>query len=389
MRLIHFVRKFSPLSETFVYDLVVSAASCEGIESRLVAYRRFLQDERPFEPVVLVPRLDKPTELLIKIRKKFHLPGQKDRRVERIRRAQHLFDDCDLIHAHFGVSAYDLLKGIDDPSLPGKLVVSLHGTDTAQYLAQKKEYRKVLVQAAEQGCRFIANSRYLADKAVSAGLPAASIRILYNTVAPEFTAAARSFPHPGSGPLKLVSVGRLVEWKGHEYLIRALPSLLERFDEVELFLVGDGPRAEALSVLAAELGVGKSVRMLGAVSHEAIPGIMAACHVYVQPSFTHPKTGQEESFGVALLEAIAVGLPVVLTDSGGMPEVVGFESGSCARIVPQRNAQAIADGISDVIGDSRSFALESPYRLRVLDKYSRDSRIQMLLSIYRETRQKD
>ena len=111
----------------------------------------------------------------------------------------------------------------------------------------------------------------------------------------------------------IVSVGRLVGWKGLHLIIEALPELPP---DVHFLVIGEGPEREALQALAERLGVGGRVRFAGRVAHAELPRWLACGDVFVQPSIG------EEAFGISVVEAMACGLPVLAADNGGMREIV-------------------------------------------------------------------
>ena len=120
---------------------------------------------------------------------------------------------------------------------------------------------------------------------------------------------------PEVGPLRILCVGRLIERKGQHYLIDAVKRLKDEGIEVRLDLVGTGDARAANEAQVARLGLTDEVRFLGYVPRENIAEQYAAAHVFVLPSYN-------EGMSVALLEAMASGLPVVVTPTGGTRELV-------------------------------------------------------------------
>jgi phosphatidyl-myo-inositol dimannoside synthase len=118
-----------------------------------------------------------------------------------------------------------------------------------------------------------------------------------------------------SGPLRLICVARLIERKGQHHLITALRRLSDMGLDVTLDLVGTGDAEHANAALAQELGVAERVRFCGYVPREQIAKRYAAADVFVLPSFN-------EGMSVATLEAMAAGLPTVVTRTGGTTELV-------------------------------------------------------------------
>lgn len=145
----------------------------------------------------------------------------------------------------------------------------------------------------------------------------------------------RGPPRPVDGrPVEILMVARLDAGKDHEGLIEAVRILSARGIDVRVLLAGDGSKREALEARAAPLG--DTVRFLG--PRQDIPKLLAAADVFafaVQP---------EEGLGIALVEAMAAGTPIVATDVGACREVL--ENGRCGTLVPPRNPEALADALA-------------------------------------------
>ena len=147
------------------------------------------------------------------------------------------------------------------------------------------------------------------------------------------------------GPLfTLGYVGRLTEEKGLDTLFWALSELE---DHVRLRLVGDGPARYRLAVLARELGISERIAFLGAVSHEELVSLYHEFDALVLPSKTTSRW--REQFGRVLVEAMACGVPVIGSDSGAIPEVLG----DAGLIFPEGRAAGLADRILMLVQDAR------------------------------------
>jgi glycosyltransferase involved in cell wall biosynthesis len=120
---------------------------------------------------------------------------------------------------------------------------------------------------------------------------------------------------PNNGALRLLCVGRLIERKGQHHLIEAVKQLTDEGIDVTLDLVGTGDARAANEYRVNALGLQNRVRFLGYVPREEIAQYYARDHVFVLPSYN-------EGMSVALLEAMASGLPVVVTPTGGTVELV-------------------------------------------------------------------
>jgi len=135
-------------------------------------------------------------------------------------------------------------------------------------------------------------------------------------------------------------VGRLVEVKGCEYLIRAMQTVQARVKDVQLIVVGDGPLRQQLEYQARSSL--SSFRFLGACSAAEVRDWMRQATVFSTPSVP-AKAGNTEGFGIVFAEAQAMGLPVASFASGGIPEAV--EHGVTGLLAPERDVNALADNI--------------------------------------------
>lgn len=120
----------------------------------------------------------------------------------------------------------------------------------------------------------------------------------------------------------LGTLSRLVERKGHDLVLKALPEVLAEFPDAVYLVVGDGPDRPRLQALAEDLGVAASVRFVGEVADEDLAAWYRTCDVFVLPSREIRQSGHVEGFGIVFLEAGACGVPVIGGRSGGVVEAV-------------------------------------------------------------------
>ncbi len=120
---------------------------------------------------------------------------------------------------------------------------------------------------------------------------------------------------PATEPV-IGSVGALVEQKNYLWLVEQMPKIQKTVPNACLEIIGDGPQRATLTQLIENLGLGDSVTLVGAISPDQLPYHYAKWALYVQPSLN-------ESFGLALAEAMAAGLPAVASNRGSLPEITG------------------------------------------------------------------
>lgn len=190
-------------------------------------------------------------------------------------------------------------------------------------------------------------------------------------------------PLAGSGPLRLLFVGRLVERKGVEVLIRALPRILEERDVV-LTVVGEGERETDLRAAARGADVEDRVEFTGFVPREELSRRYASCDIFVLPAVVDRK-GDTEGLGVVLLEALRHERPVVASRAGGIPDVV--EDGRTGWLVPPGDAAALADRILQLVRrpeETRRVARQG--RSIVEERFGWDRILDGVTATYREAR---
>lgn len=151
----------------------------------------------------------------------------------------------------------------------------------------------------------------------------------------------------------LLFVGRLVPKKGLQYLLDAMPLILARKPEVVLDIAGFGPERAALEARVAALGIGRSVRFLGALPQQALPALYGEAAVFVAP-FVRDASGDQEGLPVALMEAIGCGCPAVVGDVAGVRDLLGDEA--CRIAVDPRDRRALADAVLEVLAHPREAA---------------------------------
>ncbi|MGI9510430.1 MAG: glycosyltransferase, partial [Geminicoccaceae bacterium] len=127
----------------------------------------------------------------------------------------------------------------------------------------------------------------------------------------------------------LLSVGHLIERKGHDLVIRAL----EHLPEVDLIIAGDGPERGRLQRLAAKLGLDERVRFTGVLAHQDLPSLYSAADALVLAS-------SREGWPNVLLEALACGTPVIASRNWGTPEIISAPE--AGHLLGERTPEAIA-----------------------------------------------
>jgi colanic acid/amylovoran biosynthesis glycosyltransferase len=251
---------------------------------------------------------------------------------------------ADLIHAHFAIDGVMALPLAERLRIP--LIVTLHGYDVTMTDTEFSKYRTGRLylnrrsKLWKQAALFLCDSDFLRTRALEIGFPEAKLRTHYIGV--DHRAFSRADER--SDEASVLFVGRLVEKKGCDLLIRAMSIVQRRLPAVQLTIIGDGPMRESLEQLAKDLHVNCS--FLGSRTSEQIKQTLQRSAIFCAPSRT-AKNGDSEGLGIVFLEAQAMGVPVVSSFHGGIPEAVIH--GETGLLAPEGDYQVLAEHLERLL----------------------------------------
>lgn len=262
-----------------------------------------------------------------------------------IRKVQEL--NAQLIHAHFatdGVFAMPLARKIGIP-----LIVTLHGFDATIFdseharSAAGRLYLRRRAKLWDEAALFLCVSDFILNKALEAGFPANKLRRHYIGI------NQKEFFRPTQDAEcdSILFIGRLVEKKGCELLIRAVGLLKERRPKVKLTIVGDGFLRGMLENLAKSLEV--DCKFLGSCSSNEVRNLLQRSTLLCSPSIT-ARNGDSEGLPIVILEAQAMGVPVVSFRHGGIAETVIH--GETGLLAPEGDYEMLAEHLLRVLEDN-------------------------------------
>jgi glycosyltransferase involved in cell wall biosynthesis len=251
-----------------------------------------------------------------------------------------------LVNAHFamdGANALALAQAVNVP-----LIVTLHGNDvTASERLHRIAIRGHLYLLRRQRMWktakvFLCASDFLRRRAIELGFPEEKLKTHYIGVNLKFFCP----PADDQPRQNVLFVGRLVEKKGCTYLIQAMQKVQSRSPLARLVVVGDGPERANLEAQAQSLGIRCDFR--GAQASSVVRQEMSFARVFCVPSMT-ARNGDSEGLGIVFAEAQAMGVPVVSSLHGGIPEVVC--DGSTGLLAPERDHSRLAEHIIRFFAD--------------------------------------
>lgn len=220
-----------------------------------------------------------------------------------------------LLHAHHGQLGMLLLPFKEETKLP--LVTSIRGRDAtlADQPVGYLEHMKILFNKGE---RFFPVCHYLADKIRAWGCPSEKIRVLYGGV--DLNQYIYRTPSKGNTQ-NILSVGRLVEKKGHDILMQAFQKIKGKFPNATLTIIGRGELENDIRALADQLHLGDSFRLLNYLPKDQVREHMANADIFCAAS-KESANGDVEGIPNTLKEAMAIGVPVISTNHAGIPELI-------------------------------------------------------------------
>ena len=217
-----------------------------------------------------------------------------------------------------------------------KISVQFHGFDVSSLVKIPgilNEYKRLFPKLD----RVIVGSRYLAQMVIDIGCPADIIRIVPCGIDTELFEMQ---PRERVRGRRFLAVGRLTPKKAPQLTIEAFKIVLDVFPDATLDVIGDGELKETCEGVINQHGISGSVKLHGAQSAVYIRKILAGSDIFVQHSIT-AADGDVESFGISLVEAMATGIPVVVTDHNGFSDTIADKE--TGFLVPEHDVGAMAE----------------------------------------------
>lgn len=288
--------------------------------------------------------------------------------------------ELDLLHVHYAIPhatsawiAREMLA--DERELP--VVTTLHGTDIT-LTGLHPSFHSITRFSILRSAGITAVSRFLRDETVrDFGVPDDSVRVIPNFIDPDVY-------RPGKEPCHRATLApegeQIVMHVSNFRPVKRVVDVVEIFARVvrqvpsRLVMVGDGPDRPRAQERAEELGVDDQVLFLG--KHASVDELLSCADLFLLPS-------ESESFGLAALEAMACGAPVVATDTGGLPEVVVHGEGGF--LLPVGDVEAMSDAAVALLRDERLHgrAVEAGLA-RALEHFTADRVVPVYEAYYRD-----
>src|SRR3990167_1628478 len=394
MKVLYVLDSFPKLSETFILNEIVELIK-KGVDVEILALRN------PFETTInedvlnykLLDRteyfqLPAPLKLrfeyglsphfyncIFKSIKYYHAVSTL-KHIVRLSYYARNYGNIDIIHVHFAYEA--AVTGMQISKVLGKpFTFTAHAYEIFSQPSYSKERLKMLVENAEKIITpSVFNKNYIMKETDCAE---DKIEIVRATICPEKFTNNKHF-NTSEDKIKIIAIGRLVEKKGFEYLIKAMKTVVNKNSSIFLTIIGDGKLRKELMGLSDNLGLSDKINFLGARSNEECIEELSDSDISILPC-VRAKDGDLDVCPLTLQEAMAMEIPVRSTVVGSMPELI--EDGKEGLLVPERNEAALADAIMKLI-DKPSLREEMGKRGRekIMREFNINYQVNKLLNIW-------
>lgn len=278
--------------------------------------------------------------------------------------------ESDLIHFHSPFPLGDMASTLHDCN--GRPIVVSYHFDIVRQRWAMPVYAPILRLLLKRADRIVISTEKMRDH--SPHLRHFRDKCVVVPFGVSLEDAARQIePFPLPAQHFILFLGRLVQYKGVEYLIRAMKEV-----QIPLIVAGDGPLKNELKSLTRKLGVAERVFFVGSLPKPKINYLYARCELFVLPSIT-----RTEAFGLVQLEAMSFGKPVVNTDiPTGVPDVSPHDLTGLT--VPAREPSALAEAINQILTERARYARYSRNAFALAGELSMDRFLDRIRCLYHQ-----
>ncbi len=360
--ILNYAHIFSTPSETFIYD-IVKRLEGQGYDCVFLCDEVKLEKERPLQ-------------------NKIHIPWAHLRHELREKLYQHLIGSIkpDLLLSHFALNDWKLKQRLKPLGIDLPTISMTHGIDV--FIAKEnQEYREFLLDEYGKGKsnRLSTVSKFLKNTLIEVGVEEEKIDLIHNSIDDVFYKNRKNdLKNTKDKKIRVLTIGRCIEWKGHDDTIQAI-YLLRKDNHLDIELTIVYGKSEGcltnLKNLTNKLELSDKVHFIDFVNFKENPTYFNQFDLYVQASkYSDDLIPRTETFGVAALEAIASGLPIVVTDAGGLPEVTGGET-KFSKIAKNNNPIDMAEKIHQIINEGAIYESNEAYAIDRLEHFSEEKQM--------------
>lgn len=278
-------------------------------------------------------------------------------------------EDFDIVHAHYA-SSYGFVASLTSVE---NLFISVWGSDIYSFPKKNAIFRNILSLTLKKADVLCSTSHAMAEEAKKYTqrsfhvIPFGVDRSIFKPKKSDSLSSKDASPVIGI-------VKTLSDLYGIGELIQAFAGVLPNNPESKLMIIGDGPNREKYEKQVEDLAIKENVQFVGKVPNEEVPNYLNEMDIFVVPS------AEYESFGVAAVEAMSCGLPVIVSDVDGLKEVVSEE---CGIITKRKDINALSSALLKLLADSnKRYVMGQAGIRRVKQLYDWEKNVDEMYSVY-------
>jgi colanic acid/amylovoran biosynthesis glycosyltransferase len=282
----------------------------------------------------------------------------------------------DIIHCHFGDKAFILIDNLARNVYNGPIFITFHGIDGSKKIQLYKTYRKKLQHLLNQKNIFpIAVSHYMVNYIASYNIPTNRFEVVYSGVD---TNIFQPIPKPDNAEKTFLQIAGFRKKKAHITTITAFHQFLKKADRpCKLIFAGSGSLEEEARILVQQLDIEPLVSFLGWVTQKEAKKLLSTADIFIYPSIT-TDNGDKEGIPVAIMEAMAMELPIFSTLHSGIPELV--EHGVNGLLAPERDIDTYVEYMEQLL----EWGPQPQNRTKIIEHFSHEAHINQLISAYQK-----
>ena len=283
-----------------------------------------------------------------------------------------------LTHIHFNtaIEPLNFLQKIG--YIDSKYIVTFHGYDA--YMDTKESFKKKYDFFYENVVAVTSNSEFLKKQLIKIGIPKEKIFVIPMGIdASAFKGENKSISK--NQKIKLITVGRLIQLKGHKYGILAVNELIKKGYNCEYNIIGDGAELENLKIMVEFYNLQKYIVFHGSMEQKEIIKLLSQSDLFLMTSTFEDSTGRREAFGLVSIEAQSMGLPVIGFKSGGFQETI--LEGITGFSVDDRNYNEMANKVELFIKNKKKYSDASAQAIIHAKKFDLKFTMKCFLDLYK------
>lgn len=267
------------------------------------------------------------------------------------------YKNMDVYHVQFALGGTGIAEMKDIGLIKAKLITTFHGHDAHFKNRHVLKYLCNSYSTLFKVSDYVTvNTHFLKTQVIKLGCPKDRLKVIPMAIDVAYFKPESINELPVGNTVKLISIGRLIEFKGFEYAIQTVKLLVDKGIDVSYTIIGEGNLFNALQKQVQSLKLQNHVTLVGKKSQEFIKQALERSHIYLMSSITD-RTGRCETQGVVTAEAQAMGLPVIAFNSGGVPYTL--HDGETGILVPEKDVEAFAQAILKLISHPDRYLLMS------------------------------